>query len=442
LSNSASQLQESAGLYEKHPGSSLEFEMAGYTIGRKTLYEDLFQLQAGECLVFDKKRQDLKLNRYYRFQKDERVEKTEDDLLDDLHEVVRTTFSKLIQSLNDSPVYLPLSGGLDSRFILAMLKEFKYDNIFTYTYGIQGLWEIKRAKRIAEFLKVKWHYIEFVPKETRKLFYTPDREKYYAFASGLNSIPHLAEYYALLRLRDENLIPDDAVVINGQTGDFLTGGHIPAIINTENTDVNNLAKAIIEKHFSLWSNVKTEENVKTISECILESLDFPFDSKLSKQEFATQFEMFEWQERQAKYVVNGQRAYEWLGYDWRLPLWSDELMAFWQNVNWQNKIGQKLYKNFLRKRNFAGIFDIILPKEYSYMPFLIKVFRKSIGGIGRMLSRDLSVISNQYSRYYMTYAPYYLHTSYLDYLTDAQWHRNPVSYWVRYYLNEAADDAR
>ncbi|MEJ2261712.1 MAG: asparagine synthase-related protein, partial [Nitrosopumilaceae archaeon] len=42
------------------------------------------------------------------------------------------------------------SGGLDSRLILAMLIKLGYDNIFTYSYGLRGIWEINTAKEIAK----------------------------------------------------------------------------------------------------------------------------------------------------------------------------------------------------------------------------------------------------------------------------------------------------
>ena len=87
----------------------------------------------------------------------------------------------MIDSLNGQPVWLPLSGGLDSRFILAMLLQLKYDNIETFSYGVVGFWEIKRAEEIAKFLNIKWRHITYDPNKTRKYFYSKERENYYQY---------------------------------------------------------------------------------------------------------------------------------------------------------------------------------------------------------------------------------------------------------------------
>jgi len=437
VSNSAPQLQEALSLNEKDDLAALEFEMAGYTLGSKTLFAELQQLRAGEALLVDKATHACETVRYYLLTShDEPETRSEQDWMAELDDVVSTTFSKLIESLDGAPVFIPLSGGLDSRFILAVLKELGYDNLHTYTYGIEGLWEIERAQFIADSLGVPWHYLKFEPRETKELFHTADRRHYYDYASGLNSIPHLAEYYALLHLRDRDLIPSEAVIINGQTGDFLTGGHIPQDIATKACTVEQLISAIIDKHFSLWTDLKSEENLAYLAEEIQSLLGYPDDVNLSTAAFAQGFELFEWQERQAKYVVNGQRAYEWLNFDWRLPLWSDEMMKFWGNVHWELKTGQALYKKYLKLKNYGGVFDVTLPRQYSYMPLPIKLFRMAMGGLNLVFPKDISAITNKYSRYYMSYAPYYLHSNYFDYLKEARWHRNPVSYWVRYYLQE------
>ncbi len=52
--------------------------------------------------------------------------------------------------------------------------------------------------------------------------------------------------------------------------------------------------------------------------------------------------MWAWQERQAKFITNSVRAYEYWGLDWWLPLWDAEYMAFWQHVPLSQRTGKRL----------------------------------------------------------------------------------------------------
>ena len=40
------------------------------------------------------------------------------------------------------------------------------------------------------------------------------------------------------------------------------------------------------------------------------------------------YEKWEYEERQIKYVVNGQKTYDFWGVDWFLPLWDSEFVKF------------------------------------------------------------------------------------------------------------------
>jgi len=439
FSNSAVKLKEEARLTGIDKKSVLIFKMAGYCIGQDTIYSDLKQIQPGRFILLNDKSNKFYYTPYFKYWVDRTVNSSEDELLDGLHTATLKTFSKMIETLNGAPVWLPLSGGYDSRLILSMLKELKYDNITTYTYGLKGVWEIKRAKYIADYLNTKWHYIQFKPNRTKEYFYKNDTKNYFSFAGGLNSAPHLAEYYALLELRKKKLIPDNAIIINGQSGDFTSGGHIPKLLvetNVETLDIELFMQAIIDKHYSLWLDLKSEENKLIISQNILKLLQISNIKKISKDSFAKYFELHEWEERQSKFVVNGQRAYDWFGYSWRLPLWSDELMEFWMKVPWDAKFGQHLLIKYLEKHNPGGVFNNIkLPPQFSYYPFWAKLL-KPIFSIANKVSNNNINYNRKYLQYFMTYAPYYPQRKYNDFLKDSQWHRNTVSYWVKYMLNE------
>lgn len=440
LSNSAIKLQECKQLYDTNINSILEFKMAGYTLGNRTLFKKLYQLQPGESIIIDSNSKTIENHRYFRYFKGSIENKAKDELLSELHEATLTTFNKMIQTLNGRPVFIPLSGGLDSRLILTMLLELKYDKVVTYTYGVRGIWEIRRAKFIADKLKVPWHYVEFKPASTHKLFLTDDRKKYYNFASGFNSAPHLAEYYALLYLRRLKLIHDDAVLINGQSGDFTSGGHVPHIIRDypENSKIklDLLISLLIKKHFSLWINLKTDENIKSISDTVLDQLNLSVDGELDRDDFAKYYELLECEERQCKYVINGQRAYDWLGYDWCLPLWSDELIDFWLQVSWQHKLEQRLLKEYLITHNFQGVFNLSLPKQYSYFPFWVLLLKPIVFTICKVIKMDKDLFYQKYFKYVMAYSPYYPQQNYFQFLKDSQYHRHVTSYWVKYFLQE------
>jgi len=438
ISNCADNLIENITTSSLNDNAVTMFKMSGYCLGKETILKNINQLQPGSLLFFVKG-SIVKTNKYYKYFPNEKPQ-NKNDSVDKLHEITMSVFSRMIESFNGAPVFLPLSGGLDSRLILVLLKKLKYDNITTYTYGKKGVWEIERAKYIAEKLGVKWHFIELKQTPSRKLFHTKEREEYFKFAGGLNSAPHLAEYYALLKLRKQGLIPNDAIIINGQSGDFTSGGHIPEFLKTHHSDqidINIFTETIINKHFSLWSNLKTKENKKLVSNRIIKSLSLENRKFLSKREFASHFEMHEWEERQSKYVINGQRAYDWFNYKWRLPLWDDELMEFWKNVNWEDKIGQKLLLEYLNKYNFYGMFkNTNLPAQYSYFPTWAKLIKPFFYILSVFSDNDVQYYYHKYLKYYMTYGAFYTQKNYLEFIKSSKWHRNSVSYWVHNYLGE------
>ena len=438
FSNSAARLRTQTGLTEKDSLSALEFEMAGYVTGKQTLFKHLFQLQSGEILFCEKNKSSVEYIRYYRYWSDNIVERSEDELLSELHRVLNKTFSSMVETLQGRPVWIPLSGGLDSRLVLAMLLELKYDNITTFSYGVPGLWEIKRARAITEHLKVKWHYIPYHRREIKKLFHTKEREKYFDFASGLCTVPALSGWYVIWLMKNRGMIPENAILINGQSGDFLDGGHIPQVPDTNAIEVRLLLEAIISKHFSLWENLKTKEYLEIIAGKLLILLHLPDDMQLSQSEMARYYEMIEWQERQSKYVVNGQRMYDWFGYAWRLPLWSDELMEFWLNVDWRTKRERNLTKKYLERFDPAGSFNSDWPAVYSYAPFPIKILNKLLLIFSRLTNNlQPELLYQTFTKYFMTHSYLYPQRSYFEYLKTSRWHRSPVSYFSKMVVNLA-----
>ena len=66
-------------------------------------------------------------------------------------------------------------------------------------------------------------------------------------------------------------------------------------------------------------------------------------------------------DRQSKYVITGQKVFEYYKHEWRLPLWDDEYLFFWQKVPLEFKLKQKLFIEMLKKNNFGNVWGDDFP---------------------------------------------------------------------------------
>ncbi len=434
ISNNAHKLNEENSSLNINPKGLQEFRMSGYTLGSKTIYKEINQFLAGEFVLVDKELNMAEFKRYFNFYDDQVQSFERKDLLKKINDTINQSIQETIKVANGRTIIVPLSAGLDSRIILGKLKEFNYSKIFCYTYGPKHIWEAKVAKRLAEQANVPWEFVQLSQKD-KKLFNTEDRKRYYTNYSGYCSIPHLSDYYALQKLEEKGHIHGkDCIVVNGQSGDFISGSHIPKGIHNLSNDV--LFDTIIHKHFALWSNLINSESKAAITDEINHQYELNSDQD-STQIKAKKIEFFECHERQFKYVINGQRAYDHLGYSWHLPLWSNSMLSFWKKIDISDKMGQDAYKEYCKVYNPFKLFDIKEKKSHNCLPPLIQFTMICVKILNRINPRiDKSGIKRTYFNFFDKYAPYYPMKKYSQYLIDSKYHRHCVSYWTKYFLEE------
>ena len=117
--------------------------------------------------------------------------------------------------------------------------------------------------------------------------------------------------------------------------------------------------------------------------------------------------------------------------EWRLPLWSDELIVFWRDVPWNIKFEQKLYKAYLRRFNPGNLFLLELPKKEIYIPAKLKFFYYSYICLAKLFQLDKTYFKKRFIDYYWIYAPFYPQMNYMEYLKDSKYHRNYLSYYAK-----------
>lgn len=334
------------------PLSVLEFRMAGYVTGNRTLYRGLYQLMAGQRLV------DGGPVTYYRYLP-ERASARKEEALSDILDGV---FRRLVERLAGRPVVVMLSGGLDSRLILCKLHELKYDRLTAITYGMKGNWESRIALQVAKVLGVPIRFIRIMREDFARFWRSPVRRDYWAFREDCSSVPNVQDLYPLWSIRKE--LHPGTVIINGQSGDFITGGHIPPALMRNPVLGRELVEAIIAKHFRLWRSLAVYDPAIRVE--VASQLNVLPNTLMTPEEATGLFEYWEWRERQTKYVVSGQRIYDFLGFDWELPLWDDALMDFFARVPYQLRFGQTLYRQYLEAWDYCGLLTHRWPQVWRW----------------------------------------------------------------------------
>ena len=153
-------------------------------------------------------------------------------------------------------------------------------------------------------------------------------------------------------------------------------------------------------------------------------------------------EYWEWQERQCKYVVNCVRIYDFLGFDWKLPLWDDAYLFYWVNIPARFKQGQYLFKKYLTRYNYKSLFKGFRD-TFTYGGYSVKGWpgiSKSVLPVGWLIGNIFgdSAKNNfyNYCKYFGHYRYAYGAFPYSHYLKYAKQARNPISYFVLSWLEE------
>lgn len=149
--------------FKKHPGftkkistKSLPFYFRfGYIPAPLTIFEDTYKLKAGYYLVFDIKENNYKELSYWSvedFYLSQKFEKSEDEILEELEQILVESFK--YRMVSDVPVGVFLSGGIDSTIVTALLQKSIEKPLKTFTIGFkeEGYNEAKFAKNIANYL--------------------------------------------------------------------------------------------------------------------------------------------------------------------------------------------------------------------------------------------------------------------------------------------------
>lgn len=221
---------------------------------------------------------------------------------------------------------IPLSGGLDSRFILGNLLELTpAENIQTITFGIPGTFDFEIGKKISKKLGVKNFEINYNKEEfSREIL----RDASKRFNNQLLLFYH-PNYVNLERFGNFQWW-------SGYLGGTIAGAHY----YSENKSPEELKKNFLEKN----SFVKSVELSK-ISDLNLIKL---VEDKINYSSRITPYENIDIQNRQSKYI---QPQLHPKGFNVFSPFASSKWTSFFLNIPTSYRENMKLYRAIMMKNN-------------------------------------------------------------------------------------------
>ena len=333
-----------------------EFLHTGFITGSDTLLAGLKQLQASELLQLNLNTGQLTKQFYYCFIPRNHVESPANiaEWQARLNTVVKQVVTRLISYAAGRQIVVPLSGGYDSRALALYLKQAGYSNVLCFTFGRKGSAEVKLSKRIAAELGFDWHCVRYTRNTWNALKQDPQFEAYLDFVHGLVSVPNVQVFPAIKQLLAEKLITTDAVIAPGHTAAFFSGDVHRSGAPEDDDWLAHSYQAVVAKHYQNSRaplNVVLQQKIHSqIEEIAL------LARQQGIQNLNSVSEAWNYRERQAKFIVNSNRYYDFFQLDWWMPFWDSDFMAFWQQVPYNLRRKKVLWVNFveLSMQSYSG----------------------------------------------------------------------------------------
>lgn len=311
--------------------------------GHTTLLMGWQQLQAGELLEIHEKR--CYLHNYFPHRRPAPFSVPRAPLKAQFAQLLDQQLDRLIQHANGREIVIPLSGGYDSRILLAGLHQKGYSALKAFTYGQADSWEVKIASTVAETLGVEWQFVPYTP-ELLEEFWSKNWRGYAAFAGNCTTIPQEQDFFALHQLKEQGWLLADSIICPGYCGDFQAGSYLPAP-----------SLRIPQWSGKALSNFLYHRFIRYPAPAVKQQWQafLPKPKIANRDEYISELEHWVLREYVSKFIINGVRAYEWFDCSWYLPLWDLEFIRFWQRVPNQYRENMSLYREVLREHWFEPL---------------------------------------------------------------------------------------
>lgn len=237
--------------------------------------------------------------------------------MNDLKKIAHQFLEKTIaKNLPSKKIWVPLSGGVDSRVILAeVFKQADIEQIQTITFGVPGNLDVKLPAKLTRSLGIKHQFINL-------LDYDFSEDNLVGFASEMIQPTHLLEAYCSRSIFNDS----ESVYFSGFIGDRITGS-VPSYL--QSIELFNSAK--IE-----FLNRNRVDQTGILPILQISDLEIEDDS----YSFLSPYEKLDYKIRQVNMtepIVLGKRS------NVRTPLTDSEFVSFFYSIASKYRHNQSLF---------------------------------------------------------------------------------------------------
>ncbi|WP_315583565.1 asparagine synthase-related protein [Actinomyces viscosus] len=333
VSDDATAMRDALSDPRLDPRARRELLDAGFVSGTDTLLVGVHQTEQGAIVRIDRATGRTRTASYAlaRFSEESDMVVDPEEFSDLLLTALDAGMGRVLEELAARPgsprLVLPLSGGLDSRLLVAWLTlHGALDRAVAFTYGRPGSREVEVSRKVAEAVGLEWHAVDYVPSDLREAWQTQEAADFLEYSYALGALPHVQDWYALRSLMASGAVRPGDVVLPGHT--IVGNMHDEHLLEEPGVTRGQVAKAIIVHHQELQGDQRRAYADPYRAAKVRDFLAlWPFTG--SPRDVQSILESYNVRERQTKYINNSMRAYEHLGLEWALPMLDVEFWNAW-----------------------------------------------------------------------------------------------------------------
>ncbi len=320
--------------------SLADFFSFGYILGNRTFFNDIKLLPPASVCIMDARKGKVEIKRYWDFSFQENNCISLEDIAETVSSLLQISVNKRIPK-RPKPFGLGLSGGIDSRTILAHINSDHLSQIYAYTVGLKQGFDRKIAQKICRKMQISHHFFQLKAKDLCKSV-----EKVVNLTDGMwifhNSFGTYPLYPELKKHFD--------VMLVGTAGELFHGGYlIPDVFGAR--DDEELTKILYRKANTLVTYAKQQKFFSNEYRNIVPYSCIDLQEEIAKAKnmsMANKTDYFFMQNRVRRFINLGlvhARNY----FQDRLPFFDYDLMDYFITVpphlRANNGVLQKIFSN-------------------------------------------------------------------------------------------------